>query len=200
MKLPTNFTPVGLCAFANFSLTSSLVVKISTLLVSTISDTQICLLKNVSSFCKSHFCFSKNISPYKYDQSFNDTITNDIVSFEHLGPEFHFELFFSTAECSSSKHFSIMFSAWLDVGAYIWMIKMLSWAALKRMMRHLLETGLQPVFTISLPSRNPTTYSCFSFLPSFPLNKSGDLLYLLRHSWIFPSHLTSHLIGCSICT
>ena len=43
------------------------------------------------SFCKcksySHF-FSKNISIYAIfnDQSFNDTLTNDIVSFEQLGP------------------------------------------------------------------------------------------------------------------
>ena len=110
-SIPISLIYQGPVVHSVFSLTSSLVVKMSTVLVSTISDTQICLLKNVSSFCKSHFCFSKNISPYKYDQSFNDTITNDIVSFEHLGPEFHFELFFSTAECSSSKHFSIMFSA-----------------------------------------------------------------------------------------
>ena len=44
------------------------------------------------SFCKcksySHF-FSKNISIYAIfnDQSFNGTLTNDIVSFEQLGPE-----------------------------------------------------------------------------------------------------------------
>ena len=46
----------------------------------------------MSSFCKcksySHF-FSKNISVYAIfnDQSFNDTLTNGIVSFEQLGPE-----------------------------------------------------------------------------------------------------------------
>ena len=44
----------------------------------------------MSSFCKciSHF-FSKNISTYAIftDQRFNDTLTNDIVSFEQLGPE-----------------------------------------------------------------------------------------------------------------
>ena len=45
----------------------------------------------MSSFCKcksySHF-FSKNISIYAIfnDQSFNNTLTNDIVSFEQLGP------------------------------------------------------------------------------------------------------------------
>ena len=35
------------------------------------------------------FFFSKNISLYVLfnDQSFNDTLTNDIVSFEQLGPE-----------------------------------------------------------------------------------------------------------------
>ena len=33
--------------------------------------------------------FSKNISIYAifYDQSFNDTLTNDIFSFEQLGPD-----------------------------------------------------------------------------------------------------------------
>ena len=46
----------------------------------------------MSSFCKCksylHF-FSKNISKYAIfnDQSFNDTLTNDIVSFEQLGPD-----------------------------------------------------------------------------------------------------------------
>ena len=60
-------------------------------LVSTISNSQVFLLKNVCSFCKckscSHF-FSKNISTYAIfnDQSFNDTLINDIVSFEQLGP------------------------------------------------------------------------------------------------------------------
>ena len=45
----------------------------------------------MSSFCKcksySHF-FSKNISIYAIfnDQSFNDTLTNDVISFEQLGP------------------------------------------------------------------------------------------------------------------
>ena len=46
----------------------------------------------MSNFCKcksySHF-FSKNISVYAifYDQSFNDMLTNNIVSFEQLGPD-----------------------------------------------------------------------------------------------------------------
>ena len=44
--------------------------------------------KNVSSFCKSHF-FSTNISlsAILNDQRFNDTLTNDIDSFEQLGPD-----------------------------------------------------------------------------------------------------------------
>ena len=73
------------------SLTSSLVVKMLTVLVSTIPKSQVFLLKNVSSFCKcksySHF-FSKNLSVYAVfnNQSFNDTLTNSIVSFEQLGP------------------------------------------------------------------------------------------------------------------
>ena len=46
-------------------------------------------------FCKcksySHFFFSKNISIYAIfnDQSVNDTLTNGIVSFEELGPDFN---------------------------------------------------------------------------------------------------------------
>ena len=72
------------------SLTSSLVVKMLTALVSTVSNSQLFFWKNVSSLCKrksySHF-FSKNISVYAIinDQSFNDTSTNDSVSFEQLG-------------------------------------------------------------------------------------------------------------------
>ena len=42
----------------------------------------------------SHF-FSKNISIYAIfnDQSFNDTLTNDIVSFEQLGPDCFIQIF-----------------------------------------------------------------------------------------------------------
>ena len=74
------------------SITSLLVVKLLAVLVRTISNSQVFLLKNVSSFCKcksySHFS-SKNISKYAIfnDQSFNNMLTNDIVSFEQLGPE-----------------------------------------------------------------------------------------------------------------
>ena len=61
-------------------------VKMLTVLVSTYLIHMYFLLKNVSSFYKSNF-FSKNISVYAIfnDQSFNDTLTNDIVSFEQLG-------------------------------------------------------------------------------------------------------------------
>ena len=66
-------------------------VKRLTLLVGTISNSQVFLLKKASSFCKCKsysLFFSKNISVYATfnDQSFNDTLTNDIVSFEQLGP------------------------------------------------------------------------------------------------------------------
>ena len=59
-----------------------------TVLVSTTSNLQVFLLKNVSSFSYSHF-FIKYISVYAVlnDQSFNDTLTNDIVSFEQLSPD-----------------------------------------------------------------------------------------------------------------
>ena len=63
------------------SLTSLFVVKILTVLVSTISNSQVFLLKKCKSY--SHL-FSKNISIYAIfnDQSFNDMLANDIVSFK----------------------------------------------------------------------------------------------------------------------
>ena len=66
------------------SLTSSLAVKMLTVLVSTIPISQVFLIK-----CKSYsYFFSKNIIIYAIfnDQSFNDRLTND-VSFEQLGPD-----------------------------------------------------------------------------------------------------------------
>ena len=50
------------------------------------------------------FFFSKNISVYAifYDQSFNDTLTNDIVSFEQLGPEKNIDGTDQTARAHSS--------------------------------------------------------------------------------------------------
>ena len=47
--------------------------------------------------------FSKNISIYAifYNQSFNDTLTNDIVSFEQLGPGYPLILWITlTSLCS----------------------------------------------------------------------------------------------------
>ena len=63
-------------------------VKMLTVLVSTRSNSQVFLLKNVICKSYSHF-FSKNVSVYAIfnDQSFNDTLINDIVSFEQLSPE-----------------------------------------------------------------------------------------------------------------
>ena len=67
-----------------------------TVLVSTISNSQVFCWKNASSFCKccksyAHF-FSKNISVYAAvfnDQSFTYTLTNEIVSFEQLGSDIY---------------------------------------------------------------------------------------------------------------
>ena len=84
------FTQLGPVVQSIISLMNLLVVKMLTVLVSTIHNSQVFLLKkNVSSFCKSysHF-FSKNISIYAIfnDQSFNDTLPNEIISFEQIGP------------------------------------------------------------------------------------------------------------------
>ena len=77
--------------FSMVNLTSSLMVKMLSALVSTISNSQLFLQKNVSSFClkATHIFFSTNNSIYAIFnvQSFNDTLTNDIVSFEQLGTE-----------------------------------------------------------------------------------------------------------------
>ena len=66
-------------------------VKILTVLVSTISNSLVFLLKTVSSLANAkatHIFSAKNISVFATfnDQNFNDTLTNDIVSFEQLGP------------------------------------------------------------------------------------------------------------------
>ena len=64
-------------------------VKMLTVLVNTISNSLVfSLKKNMCSFCSySHF-FSKNITVYAVfnNQSFNDTLTNGIVSFEQMSP------------------------------------------------------------------------------------------------------------------
>ena len=66
-------------------LTSLLVVKLLTVLLRTVSNLQVFLLKK-SEKSFSHF-FSKNITIYAIfnDQNFNDMLTNHIVSFEQLG-------------------------------------------------------------------------------------------------------------------
>ena len=64
------------------SLTSSLVVKMLTVLVRIISDSQVVLLKNISIYAMFN------------NQSFNDTLTNDNVSFEQVGPDFQFACYF----------------------------------------------------------------------------------------------------------
>ena len=77
------------------SLTSLLLVKMLTVLVSTISNSQVFLLKkNVTHF------FSKNISVYAIfdDQRFNNTLTKDIISFEQLGPE-NYQYFLIEKRC-----------------------------------------------------------------------------------------------------
>ena len=74
------------------SLTSSSMVKTLAVLVSAISNSQVFLLKKMwvafADAKATHIFFSKNISIYAifHGQSFNDTLTNDIVSFEQLGP------------------------------------------------------------------------------------------------------------------
>ena len=62
-------------------------------LVNIISNSQVFLLKKCEQLLQMQklltFFFSKNISIYAIfsGQRFNDTLTNDIVSFEQLGPE-----------------------------------------------------------------------------------------------------------------
>ena len=60
-------------------------VKMLTVLLGTISYSQVILLKKCK--CYSHF-FSKNISIYAIfnNQPFNNMLTNNLVSFEQLGP------------------------------------------------------------------------------------------------------------------
>ena len=60
-------------------------VKTLTVLVSAISNSLVFLLKNAKA---THIFFSKNITVYAIfnNQGFNVTLTNDIVSFEQLGP------------------------------------------------------------------------------------------------------------------
>ena len=67
-----------------------------TVLVSAISNSQVFFAEKMcvgfANAKATHIFFSKNISVYAIfnDQSFNDTLTNDIVSFDQLGPEQQF--------------------------------------------------------------------------------------------------------------
>ena len=64
-------------------------VKMLPVLVNTISNSQVFLLKKYEKLLQKLVTFfRKIISMYALfnDQSFNNTLTNDIVSFEQLGP------------------------------------------------------------------------------------------------------------------
>ena len=75
------------------SLKSSLVVKMLTVLVSTISNSQLFLLKKMwvaFANAKATHIFSAKIlayMPYLMIKVLKDTLTNDMVSFEQLGPD-----------------------------------------------------------------------------------------------------------------
>ena len=60
-------------------------VNMSTVLKSTISNSRVFFAKSYSHF------FWQNISVYAIfnDRSFNSTLTNEIISFEQLGPGLH---------------------------------------------------------------------------------------------------------------
>ena len=79
---------LGLVVQSVVSLTSSLVVKMLTILVSTTSNSQVFLLKNCELLLQMQklltFFFSTNISIYAI---FNDQNFNDTFSFEQLGPD-----------------------------------------------------------------------------------------------------------------
>ena len=87
-------TDLGPVVQSIISLMSSLVVKVLTVLVSTISNSQVFLLKKWVAFANAkaaHIFFSKNSSIYAIfnDQRFNYTLTYDIISFEQLGPDWY---------------------------------------------------------------------------------------------------------------
>ena len=74
-------------------------VKMLTVLVRKISNSQVVLLKKICEMQKQLTFFSKNISVYAIfnDQSFNDTLTSAVASFEQLGPGRYSSLFISIA-------------------------------------------------------------------------------------------------------
>ena len=77
-------------------------------LVSTISNSQVLLLNKL--ICLNAKAFSKilaYISVYAIfnNQSFNDTFTNDIISFEQLGPDY-FKIYMRVMDEASSSESS----------------------------------------------------------------------------------------------
>ena len=80
------------------SLTRLLVIKILTVLLSTITNSQVFLLKKMwvafANAKATHIFSSKNISIYAIfnDQSFNDTLTNHIVSFQQPAMATYFNM------------------------------------------------------------------------------------------------------------
>ena len=96
LKMLNKWSPV---AQSIVSLMSSLVIKMLTILVSKISNSHVFLLKKMwvafANVKATHIFFSKNISLYAIfnDQNFNDTLIQDIFSFEQLGPSCHFSIF-----------------------------------------------------------------------------------------------------------
>ena len=86
------------------SLTSSLVVKMLTVLVRIISNSHELLLKKMwvaFANAKVTHIFSAKILVYAIfdDQNFNDTLTNDIVNFEQLGLEKLYSWFCFWKQC-----------------------------------------------------------------------------------------------------
>ena len=78
LEAPCGHIHLGPVVQSIVRLTCSLVVKLSTVLVSTISNLQVFLLKKFT------FFFSKNVYAILSDQSFNETLTISLV--EQLGP------------------------------------------------------------------------------------------------------------------
>ena len=91
-KAPDKWSIQGPVVQSIVSLINSLVVKLLTVLVSIISNSQVFLLKKCEYLLKTQKLltfFSKNISTYAIFnyQSFKGTLTNDVISFEQLGPD-----------------------------------------------------------------------------------------------------------------
>ena len=105
------------------SLTGSIVVKMLRVPVNTQSYSQVFLLKNANAKT-THIFFSKNISVYAIfnGQIFNDMLTNDIVSFEQLGPDPH-----------QPSHLSFMVVALCDCTLHYLFIVMQTKKALSRL-------------------------------------------------------------------